>query len=314
MSTILIRRELPPVFRTSRPRVRSLPLAVVATVLVGLCGSLVPATGLPGAFGGSGGLTAAPAGGVPRRLTLLPSPAAAPGPGATGDSRVAHTTVTYGSWGAGFVADAPAGESFTALSARFIAPEAPRQGATGWVAIWGGIGLAAPSGDELMQAGVSLQSTGGGAWQATIPWWIDEPQAPTEPHVMSVTIHPGDTVEVDLGRAAGGQWAFRLTDLTTGGEAVGSCSACHSDGQTAAWVVEDPVASTGAGQTGFADPGSVVFLNASASLDSGRGVSLGRLDWHPLVRASGTGQQAPRTAPGAGGSFTVADVSAGGGQ
>ena len=128
---------------------------------------------------------------------------------------------------------------------------------------------------------------------------------------MSLVIHPGDTVEVDLGRAASGRWAFRLTDVTTGAAAVGSCSGCHSDGQTAAWIVEDPVASTGLGQTGFADPGAVVFLRASAALDSGDAASLGQLDWHPLVRTAGSAQEAPGGVPGPGGAFTVADAGPG---
>lgn len=293
---------------TRRPAVACFALAAgtltVAGVLLMPPAAVHPRVGLPNG-------AAVREWSASRTEALLPNPAVAPASPGAGPGGATHTPITYGDWGAGFVADAPSGEAFTALSARFIAPAAPQPGATGWVAIWGGIGLAAPSGDELMQAGVSLQSTGTGAWQTTIPWWIDEPRAPTEPHVMALVVRPGDTVEVDLGRAAGGQWAFRVTDMTTGAAAVGSCTGCHSDGQTAAWIVEDPTASSRAGRTGFANPGSVVFLHASAALDSGHAASLGRLDWHPLIRAAGGLQQAPGGAPGVGGAFTVADAGTG---
>lgn len=235
-----------------------------------------------------------------------PVPAAAAGTSAPSS---AHGSMTYGSWGSGFVADAPAGGAFTSLSTRFIAPPAPAHVASGWVAIWGGIGLSASGGDQLMQAGVSMQSTAAGTWDASIPWWINEPSTPTVPNVMTVGVAPGDTVEVDLGQITATSWGFRVTDVTTGATAYGSCTDCASRADTAAWIVEDPTASSGSGQTGYADPAEVQFLSASAAINSGPSVSLSALDWHPLLRAAGTAQQGPAgSAPAAGGGFTVVDL------
>ena len=221
-----------------------------------------------------------------------------------------HSPISYGSWGAGYVADAPSGEAFTAVSARFVAPAtsaAPSTPGGGWVSIWGGVGLQALDGDQLMQAGISMYATPGGYWEVTAPWWINEPVTPTVPHVLSMSVRPGDTVEMDAGRIDASHWGFRVTDATTGATATGECSGCQSDGLTAAWIMEDPLSGSGSGQTGFANPGTVQFLSAAASLDSGPLTPLAQLDWHPLLREVGSQTQRPlgTGGPSAGGAFAV---------
>jgi|GEM_PF-3486642 len=239
-------------------------------------------------------ITASQLGSVTRASDTAPVPQSVSTPPSGTD--VNHSPISYGSWGAGYVADAPAGKEFTAVSARFVAPAAsaaPRTAGGGWVSIWGGIGLQALNGDQLMQAGISMYATPGGYWEVTAPWWINEPVTPTVPHVMGLRVNPGDTVEIDAGRVDATHWSFRVTDVTTGATATGECSGCQSDGSTAAWVMEDPLSSSGAGQTGFANPGTVQFVSAAASVDSGSLTPLSRLNWHPLLRSDGTTRQGP---------------------
>ena len=223
----------------------------------------------------------------------------------------AHGAITYGTWGAGYVADAPAGKAFTAFRTRFVAPTAAQApgGNAGWVSIWGGVGLGAAPGTELMQAGISMQASGG-VWQVTWPWWINEPRTPTEPHVLYLTIRPGDVVVAD-GRSLGGnRWWFRVADVTTGAAQTGECTQCRTHGATAAWVMEDPLSSSGSGQTGFANPGQLHFLAAAAAVDGGTLTPLPRLDWHPLLRVDGPGRQGPLARAGLtpAGGFTLGSV------
>lgn len=289
-----------PIGRLHRPATVLAGALVLSLVAGGVGAGAAVATGRVLLAAGSNAL--APSAGqtpVPQAQTAAPS--------ASGSS---HSPITYGSWGAGYVADAPAGETFTAVSARFIAPPtsaAPHTPGGGWVSIWGGIGLQALNGDQLMQAGISMYANPAGYWEVTAPWWINEPVAPTVPHVLGITVNPGDTVEMDAGRIDASHWGFRVTDLTTNATATGECSGCASDGQTAAWIMEDPLSGAGAGQTGFANPGPVTFTNAAASLDSGPLTPLPQLDWHPLTRHGATTTQAPQNpgGPGANGAFVV---------
>ena len=223
----------------------------------------------------------------------------------------AHGAITYGTWGAGYVADAPAGKAFTAFRTRFVAPRAAQApgGPASWVSIWGGVGLGAAPGTELMQAGISMQASGG-VWRVAWPWWINEPRTPTEPHILYLTIRPGDVIEAE-GRSIGGnRWWFRVADVTTGAAQTGECIQCRTHGATAAWVMEDPLSSSGGGQTGFANPGQLHFLSAAAAVGGGALIPLPRLDWHPLLRVDGTGRQGPRTKVGmtARGGFTLGRV------
>ena len=229
----------------------------------------------------------------------------------TPPSSTAHAAITYGAWGAGYVAKAPAGKAFTAFRTRFVAPTAAQApgGSAGWVSIWGGVGLGAAPGTELMQAGISMQASGG-IWQVTWPWWINEPRTPTEPHVLYLTIRPGDVVQAD-GRSLGGnRWWFRVADVTTGAVQTGECTQCRTHGATAAWVMEDPLSSSGSGQTGFANPGRLRFLSAAAAVDGGALTPLPQLDWHPLLRVDGTGRQGPLARAGLtpAGGFTLGSV------
>lgn len=222
-----------------------------------------------------------------------------------------HGPITYGTWGAGYVADAPAGQAFTAFRTRFVAPT-PAQAPGGpgaWVSIWGGVGLGAAPGTELMQAGISMQASGG-LWRVTWPWWINEPRTPTEPHVLYLAIRPGDVVQADGRNLGHNRWWFQVADVTTGAAQTGECTQCRTRGATAAWVMEDPLSSSGSGQTGFANPGSLRFLSAAAALDGGTLTPLPQLDWHPLLRVDGTGRQGPVAKVGltASGGFTLGQV------
>ena len=240
-----------------------------------------------------------------------PIPRAAPAQASA--QQPSHTALNYGSWGAGYVADAPDGRTFTEVSTRFSAPAAataPQSPGGGWVSIWDGIGLDAAHGAQLMQVGISMHASPAGVWDVNTPWWINEPTTPTVPNVLYMTVQPGDVLQVDAKRVDESHWTFQITDVTSGATRSGECSSCQSDGGTAAWIVEDPLSSTGSGQTGFADPGQVQFISAAAALDGGSLTPLPQLDWHPLLRLAGTDRQGPLATegPAVTGGFTVGNV------
>lgn len=177
-----------------------------------------------------------------------------------------------GRWAAGYIATAAPGQPFREVLATFIVPTAPAPSvSTGWLMIWAGIGLRAHGDTRLLQAGVALQAARG-RWNAIVPWWIDEPQTPTMPHTMALAVAPGQTVTVAIRRAARPQahWAFTVTNQTTGQQKAAACFSCRSPALTAAWLVEDPLASDGGRLTAFAAPvRPVIFLNARAAQGDG---------------------------------------------
>ena len=197
-----------------------------------------------------------------------------------------HAALTFGGWAAGYLTTAPAGQRYTSVSARFRLPkDGPVAHTTpgAWVSIWAGVGLRAERGGQLMQAGISMRA-GVAGWDRSAPWWINEPATPTAPHDLDLVVSPGDKVEVDVREVdrAAHNWVFTVRDLSAPGSASGWCYGCVSDGQTAGWLVEDPM--SGALPADFADPGRVDFLAASAGTDGGAPVLLPQQDWHPVLR------------------------------
>lgn len=222
----------------------------------------------------------------------------------------ANAAVSYGSWGAGYQADAPAGQRFTEVLGEFIVPKyAPPPPVSGvsWMGVWGGIGLGATTKKDLMQDGLfeGMQPSVSG-YSIMAPWWINEPSTPpTEPHVLySLTIRPGDTV-LSIAKQVGPRaWSFDVEDVTTGQKASGSCTDCYTGGHTVAWILEDPMSGSTLAQTNYADPATVVFLKAEASLGHGL-VPLGKLDWHPVLREAPGQVEKPAAAPAKDGTFTI---------
>jgi len=250
----------------------------------------------------------------------------------------APSPVTYGGWAAGYMAYAPAGHAFTAISTRFRLPSSGplplSAGAAatsdGWVSLWAGIGVEAQNGGNLMQAGVSMHA-GPGGWDVSAPWWINEPRQPTEPHALPLPVNPGDLIQVDIvtTNASRTDWDFTVTDVATGGHQTGVCDGCAADTSTAAWVEEDPLSGTVPAQ--FADPGAVQFVSASVALDGGTLTPLGASsDWRPLIRtlrglvqfqpapgqlpltkgpsSQGAAQGPLAAGPGTNGAFTVGEL------
>jgi len=218
----------------------------------------------------------------------LPAPAAASSPAYT------PTAMSYGGWAAGYLADAPAGQAFTAIATTFRLPAAGPVPQTaggaattnGWVSLWAGIGIEAHGG-SLMQAGISMHA-GPGGWDLAAPWWINEPRTPTAPHALGFGARPGDLIQVLVQEtdAADSVWTFTISDLTSGAHDEGICYRCIADGSTAAWVEEDPLSGSEPAQ--FADPGLLDFVSASAALGGGTLQPLGQApDWRPLIRTVG---------------------------
>jgi len=225
-----------------------------------------------------------------------------------------RSAISYGAWGAGYVADAPAGQRFTEILGEFLAPKyAPPPPPSGysWMGAWAGIGLQATRGTQLMQDGLfEGMQAGDRGWALVVPWWINEPVAPTEPHVLSsLQVHAGDTILSVVKQTAPRVWTFTVKDVTTGQQAGGTCRDCAAGGHTAAWILEDPLSGTGQAQTNFADPSTVVFIKAEASMGKGL-VALDKLRWHPVVRDAPNEIEKPTAAPGKNGAFTIGRVDA----
>lgn len=229
----------------------------------------------------------------------------------------APTTVSFGPWAAGYLSYAPPGQAFTATEAEFVVPTAtptvagtpPGATVNAWVSLWTGIGLSPGPGQQLMQAGVSLRDHGG-AWDLVAPWWINEPSAPTRPHSLPLTLHPGDLVRVDvaLTDAQTHTWRFTVTDVTNEKAATGQCTGCLGVQNSAGWMMEDP--SSGSAYTPFADPGPMTFLSAKAALDGGPLEPLAATVAHPVIRrvAGQVGQGPSGVGPNAQGGFVLTAI------
>ena len=237
--------------------------------------------------------------------SALPAPAATQIPTARGS---VGKPVSYGGWGSGYVAYAPAGKRFTAVSTTFVlprhAPPAPTQGVA-WAGIWAGIGIHALGHSQLMQAGVYLQTAAGQrGWSLEAPWWINEPANPTAPHELMLNVEPGDRVTVLVAQSAhrADHWSFRLKDHTNGFSASGRCSGCSSVARTAAWILEDPYNGTAP----YANPGRVRFLDAAAAVGFGKLRPISQLTVRPVLReAMGQTQGPVASRPGSTGGFTL---------
>jgi hypothetical protein len=133
--------------------------------------------------------------------------------------------------------------------------------------IWTGIGINAHGSTRLMQLGIALEAEGQG-WDLVAPWWVAEPKTPTAPNPMSLTVRPGDTVQISTQQAASPtSWTFTVRDVTTGQSSQGTCQNCSTGGHTAAWVLEDPWGSNG--YEPFADPATVRFSSVQVAFDGG---------------------------------------------
>ncbi len=244
------------------------------------------------------------------------APTPLPAPAATHTARARGSVgkpLSYGGWGSGYVAYAPAGKRFTAVSTTFVVPRyAPTPPASGvaWAGIWAGIGIHALGHSQLMQAGIYLQTAAGQrGWSVEAPWWINEPSTPTSPHELMLNVEPGDRITVLVAEAAHrpDHWRFRLKDHTNGFSASGRCSRCSSTARTAAWILEDPYNGTAP----YANPGRVRFLAAAAAIGFGKLRPISQLSVRPVLRREGGQTQGPHSArPEPKGGFTLSNLRA----
>lgn len=213
-------------------------------------------------------------------------------------------------WGAGFVATAPAGQRFTALSATFLVPRAaawrPRR-RTGLADVWAGVGVTSRHG-ALVQAGAEVYSAGDAPLRA-VSWWeaFPGPQRLGWGRRIPPATRAGDRLAVTVRRVAAERWTLSVVNNTRGTSVSATCIPCHSAARTAGWIVEDPesVAKTGPAPA-FVAPAQVRFVAAAAALDGGPMVPLSQLRWQPVCRVSGHGVLAPSTGgPTTTGGFTV---------
>lgn len=160
------------------------------------------------------------------------------------------------------------GSGITGVTGTFRVPSAGLI-PPGFAATWAGIG--GYSSSDLIQAGVSEQSLPG----PTVPgqqyyaWFELLPTASVPLTGCSgdpaCTVHPGDTVTVDIHRLAGTTWRISVTD--SGGWSWSKDVAYVSTGSSAEWILEAPTLAVV--QTLLAPVGTVQFGPTSTYEDGG---------------------------------------------
>lgn len=180
------------------------------------------------------------------------------------------THVDYSSNWAGAVLTAPpAGETFNAVSAKFIvpSPSVPPEGGSGTysAAIWVGI-----DGDTyskaIWQAGIDVTiSDGVPSFDAWYEWF---PSASID--IRDFSISPRDVISIYLTTSSKSSGSVMIDNITTGQSITTSASSSSSSavlgGQNAEWIVED--FEINGSQVPFADFGTVLFTDAVASTSS----------------------------------------------
>jgi hypothetical protein len=130
-----------------------------------------------------------------------------------------------------------------------------------WVGLDGMSAPSLPADPSLIQAGISEFAIGPVTGKCTpqrpfaFSWWEIVP-SPPEP-IATVSVHPGDRVEVLIRRSRGANWSILLADLSDG-QRFTSEHAYDGHGSSAEWILEAPTSSVrcGAGE----DPWTVVGL------------------------------------------------------
>lgn len=197
-----------------------------------------------------------------------------------------HNQDEYSTNWSGAVLQAPAGQSFSTISAEWVVPkvsQVPGQNMTD-AAEW--VGLDGYNSNDVCQAGVLevVQKGAHGATSVSYTAW-DEwyPNAANLISPSDFAVNPGDTIKVSVETTGAGatQATFLFDDLTTDKTYTTGLTAptgVSLEGNSADFVVETPYWSSGNWSyqpllTDFLDS-PVVFHDASATYASGGSASL----------------------------------------
>jgi len=192
---------------------------------------------------------------------------------------------------------------FTSVSGTWTVPQITSTGTPGVGATWVGIGGVTST--DLIQAGTQETDMGSGRVQYTA--WIE--MLPRASQQIPFSVHPGDSVTVDIAEQTAGNWQISFANNTTG-QTYQRTVRYTSSHSSAEWVVEAPSAS-GAGILPLDNFGTIAFSAASAT-ENGQTVDLNQSHAQPISMLGGSGQTlaVPSGIGGDGGSFSVSRTSA----
>ncbi len=181
---------------------------------------------------------------------------------AAGDTATATVSITVDlgaeNWSGYAEQDASGGTSgpaYTGAGGTFTVPSLNSSDAAGeYLAEW--VGVDGYDNANLIQAGVELNSNGGGG-ETIQPWWEILPA--TETPITTMSVSAGDRVSVTLRRTAttctitqrhapseaGYDWTIALNDLSHGNDSFTTTQCYAGAGDSAEWIVEAPEVGAG---------------------------------------------------------------------
>lgn len=190
---------------------------------------------------------------------------------ATDGNSTKGTHVDYSSNWAGAVLTAPpSGQTFNAVSAQFVVPtpSAPSGGGSGEYSASAWVGIDGDTyGNAIWQSGVdfSISADGSLSFDAWYEWF---PSPSVD--IGSFSFQDGDLISINISSSSNSEGSVTLENLSTGQSVTESTSAPSSNavlgGQNAEWIVED--FDVGGSQVAFANFGTILFTDASASTSS----------------------------------------------
>ncbi|MDE1944372.1 MAG: hypothetical protein KGH97_02685 [Patescibacteria group bacterium] len=208
-------------------------------------------------------------------------------------------SATSANW-SGYVADTGA---YTGVGASWVVPSAAARAGLASDAEWVGIG--GERSDDLIQAGTeAVIEDGAVSYQG----WYE--LLPAGQRIVPLALHPGDRVSVSLIETAPDTWQLSFLDATTGAS-YSTALAYASSHSSADWIVEAPVAVSGArsGVVPLDEFGSVSFAGAYA-IEGGARETASEAGATAITMARGAVALAAPSAL-AGGAFSVARSEAG---
>lgn len=188
--------------------------------------------------------------------------------GATNAGLAVAQNAFYASNWSGYFATAPAGETFSDISATWVVPTviAPASGKN-YSADW--VGFDGVYDSTVEQCGTSgdIASNGAASYYAWYEFYnLPEEQIP----LSTLTPHPGDTINAEVtyepNQSSIGNYvySFNVTDLTDNQSFVATETTASNDSRSSAeWIAEAPTVN--GSQANFANYGSVTFSNDVAA-------------------------------------------------
>ena len=242
----------------------ALPPGLAMSAAGAISGTADP--GLSGAFGftvqvtGSSVMSPRPATAT-FTIAVMSSPAASPSL-----TQLPLSEVHSQNW-SGYVATAG---PYTAVSGSFTVPSlSPGTPAQDMVSEW--VGIDGSGNTSLVQAGVSeVPDPNSTATFDVIAWWEVLPIA-SQP-ITTMTVSPGDEVNVTIDQVSGASWTIHLTDATKG-QGFTQDVGYTGPGTSAEWIVEAPTDSQTDQQISLAPYSPAVTFSGLAATGGSAGLS-----------------------------------------